>query len=654
MASDIQTHLNRILNTVYGRDVRSSIHDAIELCYDDVTSGKTIAETAAESVTEAKNAAATATTIAAAAATNANNAATTATNAANDATNAASSANSAASGANTAAANANSAANAANDAVSDATDALEAINDAIDAVNDAIATIDAIDVDADEAASIIAAAQSATTAANSAAASATSAATAANNAADNANTKASSAESAANACTTAITSANLAASNANSARDAANTATTNANSARDSANTAATNANNAATSATTAATNANTAATNANAKITAMDNKMFDAEAATNAANSAASSANIAANNANTAADLIEGLTVDAEDVGPSTPASVTIDTVDGHINIHFVLRQGRSGSSFIIKGNAYETVEDLEEDIQNPEVGDQYNVGASAPYHIYRWTGTVWEDQGSISSNSDPITAQDVQDIQNGREIEDSSSKVMKVEALNYLINTLLVDLLSRKVDAIDGKGLSTNDYTNSDKASLTDLIDMVASLTNTKVDKVAGKGLSSNDFTTSMMNKVALIGDDALNTTSETITEAINELNDGKVSAASPTLTGTPRSTTPETSDDSTRIATTAYVQANLEAKKNLFYNNVSATSWTKQSSPTYTGYDYRCSISLQGVTSTMFALAVFTPDQVSSGNYAPVCITYDGGVYIYSKTSLSITVPTIAVFR
>ena len=37
------------MNAIYGRDVRSSIHDAIEICYNDVTSGKTTAESAAES-----------------------------------------------------------------------------------------------------------------------------------------------------------------------------------------------------------------------------------------------------------------------------------------------------------------------------------------------------------------------------------------------------------------------------------------------------------------------------------------------------------------------------------------------------------------------------------------------------------------------------
>lgn len=39
--------------------------------------------------------------------------------------------------------------------------------------------------------------------------------------------------------------------------------------------------------------------------------------------------------------------------------------------------------------------------------------------------------------------------------------------EVLNYLVSSL-VKLIGNKVDKIDGKGLSTNDYTNDDKTKL------------------------------------------------------------------------------------------------------------------------------------------------------------------------------------------
>lgn len=45
--ANISTLLGQILKAVYGKDVRQSIHDAISQCYDDVISGKTLADKAA-------------------------------------------------------------------------------------------------------------------------------------------------------------------------------------------------------------------------------------------------------------------------------------------------------------------------------------------------------------------------------------------------------------------------------------------------------------------------------------------------------------------------------------------------------------------------------------------------------------------------------
>lgn len=52
--------------------------------------------------------------------------------------------------------------------------------------------------------------------------------------------------------------------------------------------------------------------------------------------------------------------------------------------------------------------------------------------------------------------------------------------------------DELFKKVDKVTGKGLSTNDYTDTDKA----IVGGVTSALAGKVDKVTGKGLSTNDY--------------------------------------------------------------------------------------------------------------------------------------------------------------
>jgi predicted CopG family antitoxin len=103
---------------------------------------------------------------------------------------------------------------------------------------------------------------------------------------------------------------------------------------------------------------------------------------------------------------------------------------------------------------------------------------------------------------------------------------------ALDLKANTNdVASSLAIKVDKVSGKGLSTNDFTTAEKNKLTAIIgtntgdqdlsgyattialeakantnDVAASLA-TKVDKVTGKGLSTNDFTTSEKNKLTAI---------------------------------------------------------------------------------------------------------------------------------------------------
>ena len=199
-------------------------------------------------------------------------------------------------------------------------------------------------------------------------------------------------------------------------------------------------------------------------------------------AQSAYVSATTAAGNANTAADSIDNMTVSAEDVGPSVPASVIVSDVDGHKNIHFKLKQGNPGLPFIIKGDAYATLADLEADILSPEVGDQYNVGSAPPYNVYRWTGTTWENEGAISTNVDPITNNDINNIYAGTPV--SGTRYLDILALTYLIASKIVPDLATKVDKVTGKGLSTNDFTTAYKDAVDTLQTAVSTMQSGKAD--------------------------------------------------------------------------------------------------------------------------------------------------------------------------
>lgn len=91
-------------------------------------------------------------------------------------------------------------------------------------------------------------------------------------------------------------------------------------------------------------------------------------------------------------------------------------------------------------------------------------------------------------------------------------------------------------------------------------------------KVDKVSGKGLSTNDFTDTLKSKLDGIAADANKTTvdsslSSTSTnpvqnKVIKAALDLKAALASPEFTGTPKAPTATAGTNTTQIATTAFV--------------------------------------------------------------------------------------------
>lgn len=78
------------------------------------------------------------------------------------------------------------------------------------------------------------------------------------------------------------------------------------------------------------------------------------------------------------------------------------------------------------------------------------------------------------------------------------------------------------------------------------------------------------------------------------------------------------------------------------------------IATSAWA--SDTTYADYPYRASVALPPITALSFVEIVFSPADATSGNFAPVCDTYAGGVYIYAKTvpDAAITIPTIVVWR
>ena len=208
---------------------------------------------------------------------------------------------------------------------------------------------------------------------------------------------------AASAADAAAADAILAAGDADDAADAANQAAATANAAIEASEQATQGAEASAAAATQAAQEAEAKAALADAAAQEAEAKAALADAAAQGAEASAGEANAAAGRANAAAESIEGLTISESVVeyGAGVEASVTRDPESGALHMAIQTERGPQGPGYTIKGEAYATVEALEAAVTSPAVGDQYNVGVSPPYNVYRWTGSAWEDQGKVGGVS-------------------------------------------------------------------------------------------------------------------------------------------------------------------------------------------------------------------------------------------------------------
>nr|DAK61399.1 MAG TPA: Head fiber protein [Caudoviricetes sp.] len=196
---------------------------------------------------------------------------------------------------------------------------------------------------------------------------------------------------------------------------------------------------------------------------------------------------------------------------------------------------------------------------------------------------------------------------------------------------------MLDTKVDKVEGKELSSNDYTDSDKAKLTGIdLSKYATTTalstglNGKVNKVTGKVLSSNDFTDALKTKL-----DGIDLSQYATTTALN----GKVDK----VTGKQLST-----EDFTTALKTKLVGIDLTKKQDniISATDIEVSSWTANA---YGDYTYRATVPLAGCTADMIPAVVFDNEQADSGDYCNVCESIANGIYIWSKRNTAIKVLT-----
>lgn len=119
--------------------------------------------------------------------------------------------------------------------------------------------------------------------------------------------------------------------------------------------------------------------------------------------------------------------------------------------------------------------------------------------------------------------------------------------------------------------------------------------------------------------------------------------------------------RRTNIDISNATLKISANEVLKYNPDADITVDYNilkltniSIASNKWTEDTTYIGYGYSYRASISVEGVTSEMVSEVTFGCTEALSGNYAPVCETYDGGIYIYSKVNTAINIPSVLVVK
>lgn len=201
-------------------------------------------------------------------------------------------------------------------------------------------------------------------------------------------------------------------------------------------------------------------------------------------------------------------------------PENLSSDERTSHYRIAFFsanktyLSEAKTGESFAVALSSAVT-KNPSLDIQLIAYDDEGEfIGKSERINDFKFEPSIAGTAVEIGGENGDIANEIVK-------ISDSVDTVQSSLAAEIARATEKENLLdSKKVDKVSGKGLSANDFTDSEKQKLASLEnyndsgilarlayaeDDITDLETGKVDKVSGKGLSSNDFTNSEREKLA-----------------------------------------------------------------------------------------------------------------------------------------------------
>ena len=95
---------------------------------------------------------------------------------------------------------------------------------------------------------------------------------------------------------------------------------------------------------------------------------------------------------------------------------------------------------------------------------------------------------------------------------------------------------------------------------------------------------------------------------------------------------------------------------IAAALTAAQKIRFTDVAVAASFFIEDTTYESFPYRATVALAGVTAAMVPEVVFGVGEATSGIFAPVAETYDGGIYLYAAEipEADFEIPTIIIWK
>ena len=242
---------------------------------------------------------------------------------------------------------------------------------------------------------------------------------------------------------------------------------------------------------------------------------------------------------------------------------------------------------------------------------------GTYSKHTIYASDGTAWTAVGKVVTVDSSVTAGSSNPVTGGAVASRLENYQTKISGAASTIDTEDLAASCALVSNANGK-VAVSPVTSTELGYLDGVTSGIQAQLNGKLS-TAGKAKSAE--------------------TADSATQATKATQDGSGNVISDTYLA------------KTDAASTYLKKADADFTKAISAEGV-AVSWTADAS--VSGYSYKGTIALQGVTSEYMPFVTFSATQASSGNFCPVAESGTNAIYIWSKTNDAVTVPSVAAAK